>query len=262
MTEHVAERPEAATAPPPAEPDSMTPGAAARPALVLPAFGATDGGHRGTTLLIAVNTAIALVCLVLLGTEGELDPIAAMVDGITRLHEVAEMDGRAVDDGQVWRLFSSFWVHYGLVHLIVNMVMLGLAGWKLESALGTRRFLGSYLVFGLAASVATYFAAHDALTAGASGAIFGVLGALLVVRIRLRLSLVLPIVLLVVGAAETFLVPGVAIAAHVVGALVGAVIAAGYAYSSGERRATIQRAVPLLTLASLLVLVAAAALLG
>jgi membrane associated rhomboid family serine protease len=230
-----------------------------------PAFGGQDGGTGRRRLvvmaIIAVNTLVALVGLVMMGIDGGLDAYGAMVDGISKLHEWGEMDGRAVDDGEVWRLGTSMFVHYGLGHLAVNMLMLGLAGWKLEPILGSRRFLGLYLLSGFAAAVATYLFSHDALTAGASGATFGTFAALFVVCLRLRLPRVLPSVLVLVGVVTTFAIPGMAVAAHVAGLLVGAGVAAGYAYPSGARRTTVQRAVPPVTLGLLVVVAVAAALL-
>ncbi len=231
-----------------------------------PAFGGQDGGTGRRRLvvkgLIAVNVVVAVVGLVMIAFADGLDATGAMVDGISRLHEWGEMDGRAVDDGEAWRLGSSMFVHYGLLHLAVNMLMLGLAGWKLEPLLGSRRFLVTYLLSGFGAAVATYLFSHDALTAGASGATFGTFAALFVVALRLGLSKVLPAVLVVVGVVATFAIPGMAIAAHVAGLLVGAVVAAGYAYPTGETRDTVRRAVPLATLAALVILVSTAALLG
>lgn len=259
MTENLAHR---------TDPDPVAHTAAApdgTPLTGAPAFGGADGGTGQRRLvvkaIIAVNAVVALVGLVMMGVDGGLDAYGAMVDGISRLHEWGEMDGRAVDDGEVWRLGSSMFVHYGLGHLAVNMLMLGLAGWKLEPLLGSRRFLGLYLLSGFAASVATYLFSHDALTAGASGATFGTFAALFVVCRRLRLPTLLPTVLVLVGVVTTFAIPGMAVAAHVAGLLVGAGVAAGYAYPSGARRATTQRAVPLATLAVLVVVAAAAALL-
>ena len=248
MTEHVANRIDAPSA-------EVAPSG--------PAFGGEDNGSGQQRLvvkgLIAVNVVIAVIGLVMIAMTDGLDGPAAMVDGISKLHEWGEMDGRGVDDGEAWRLGTSMFIHYGLLHLAVNMVMLGLAGWRLEPLLGSRRFLGTYLLSGFAAAVATYFFSHDALTAGASGATFGTFAALFVVALRLGLSKVLPAVLVLVGVVATFAIPGMAIAAHVAGLLVGAIVAAAYAYPTGDSRARIQRTVPLATLAVLAILVAVAA---
>lgn len=267
MTENLAHRADpAAPVADAATADARVDTATEAPPVGAPAFGGQDGGTGQRQLvvksLIAVNVLVAVVGLVMIAVADGLDAYGAMVDGISKLHEWGEMDGRAVDRGQVWRLVTSMFVHYGLLHLAVNMVMLGLAGWKLEPLLGSRRFLGTYLLSGFAASVATYLFSHDALTAGASGATFGTFAALFVVCLRLRLPKLLPSILVLVGVVATFAIPGMAVAAHVAGLIVGATVAAGYAYPSGARRGDVQRAVPLATFAVLLVVVAAAALLG
>lgn len=246
--------------------DAVRPAADVAPAG--PAFGGSDLGRLNSRnrpvvkALIAANTVVAVIGLVLLAFEGGLTGSAALMDGVSSLHEWGEMDGRAVDRGQAWRLVTSMFVHYGLLHLAVNMVMLGLAGWRLEPLLGSRRFLGLYLLSGFAAGAATYLFSHDALTAGASGATFGTFAALFVVSLRLGLPKLLPAVLVMLGVVATFAIPGMAIAAHAAGLLVGAIVAAGYAYPADEQRTRLQRVVPAGTLVVLLVVLAAAVLLG
>ncbi|MEV7229938.1 MFS transporter [Polymorphospora sp. NPDC051019] len=235
------------------------PGGTAAPPL--PAFGGTGGADRPVLkTLISINVLIAVAGLVMIGLEEGLTPAAAIWDGVSPLHLATEMNGPAVDRGEVWRLVSSMFVHYGLAHLVANMVMLGLAGWKLEPILGSRRFLELYLLSGLGAGIATYLFTHDALTAGASGANFGVFAALLVVCLKLRQRSVLAIVLLAFGVVTTFAIPGMAIAAHIAGLVVGTAVAAGYALPTGDRRDRLRVAVPVGTLVVLL-LVAVVALL-
>ncbi len=221
------------------------------------AFGGTGGARRLVVkALIAVNVLVAAAGLALLAADGGLTTASVMYSGISPLHVLSEMNGAAVDRGQLWRLLTAMFVHYGFVHLVVNMVMLGLAGWRLEPVLGGRRFLCLYLLSGFGAGVATYLFAHGSLTAGASGANFGVFSALLLIFIRLRRRSVLAVVLLVVGVVSTFAVPGMAVAAHLAGLLVGAVVALGFALPTGAARRRVQRSVPIATVA-VLVLVAA-----
>ncbi|AHF06925.1 protease [Desulfitobacterium metallireducens DSM 15288] len=79
--------------------------------------------------------------------------------------------------GQVWRLFTSMFIHIGFLHLAFNIYALWILGSFSEERFGRWRFLFIYLLSGLAGSV-TSFLFTDALSAGASGAIFGILGAL------------------------------------------------------------------------------------
>jgi rhomboid protease GluP len=81
--------------------------------------------------------------------------------------------------GQWWRLFSAIFLHIGVLHLLLNMYALLYIGLLLEPYLGKTRFLAAYLISGIAASV-TSLCWHDiTISAGASGAIFGMYGVFL-----------------------------------------------------------------------------------
>lgn len=86
------------------------------------------------------------------------------------------------ENGQYWRLFTSMFMHFGLMHILNNMVMLGAVGRIVEIAMGHVRFLIAYIVAGICGSVLSYVVMlHNndyAVSAGASGAIFGMVGAL------------------------------------------------------------------------------------
>jgi membrane associated rhomboid family serine protease len=100
--------------------------------------------------------------------------------------------GPLVQSGDWWRLFTSAFMHYGPFHLLLNMYALYWAGTILERAIGHWRFLLLYVVSGLAGSAGVLV--KDSLfnslsvTVGASGAIFGILGALFVLETRGHLS--------------------------------------------------------------------------
>lgn len=181
-----------------------------------------------TMTLIGVNVAVAVVASVLIVIKDRFDPAAVFVDGVSSLHVWGEMSGQGVNSGQVWRLVTAMFLHYGLIHLLANMLLLWLAGRVLEPLLGTARFVVLYLLSGLASSAAIYFFDPDVLTAGASGAIFGLLAAYLITSVKHRLSLWLPLLLLVLGIGGTILVPGMSIPAHAAGLLVGAAVTLAY----------------------------------
>ena len=86
------------------------------------------------------------------------------------------------ENGQYWRLFTSMFMHFGLMHILNNMVMLGAVGRIVEIAMGHIRFLIVYIAAGICGSVLSYVVMlHNndyAVSAGASGAIFGMVGAL------------------------------------------------------------------------------------
>ncbi|KQS63655.1 MFS transporter [Modestobacter sp. Leaf380] len=200
--------------------------------------------RRMTTALVAVNVLVAVVGLVVVGRQQGLTLEDVVWDGIGPLHLAGEMNGPAVDDGQVWRLGTASFLHYGLGHLAVNMLLLVLAGRRLEPVLGPARFLGVYLLSALGAGVATYLLDHGSLTAGASGAVFGLFAALLLVDLRLGRNPALAVGLVLVGAVTTFAVPGTAVAAHVGGFLVGAVLAGACGLRPEDRVARWRAAVP------------------
>jgi membrane associated rhomboid family serine protease len=90
--------------------------------------------------------------------------------------------GPSVANGDWWRLFTSMFLHYGPLHLGLNMLALWWFGSALEGILGRGRFLLVYVVSGLAGSAGALIDNPNAVTVGASGAIFGVLGAMLVIE--------------------------------------------------------------------------------
>lgn len=82
-------------------------------------------------------------------------------------------------EGQWWRLFTACFVHIGILHLLFNMYALFYIGLLLEPYLGKARFLAAYLMSGIAASMASLWWHDFTISAGASGAIFGMYGVFL-----------------------------------------------------------------------------------
>jgi rhomboid protease GluP len=80
--------------------------------------------------------------------------------------------------GQWWRLFTSLFIHIGVAHLLLNGYALYQLGTMFEALIGSGRMLGVYLASGLGGALASLFFMRGDLSAGASGAIFGLLGAL------------------------------------------------------------------------------------
>jgi membrane associated rhomboid family serine protease len=87
-------------------------------------------------------------------------------------------------DGDWWRLITSAFLHYGPLHLGMNMLSLYFAGSILEQVIGRWRYILLYLVSGLCGAAGALYWTPNGVTVGASGAIFGVLGALLVLERR------------------------------------------------------------------------------
>jgi len=139
-----------------------------------------------------------------------------------------------IADGQWWRMLTGAFLHYGLPHLAVNMFSLYILGRDLESYLGSVRYAAVYLLSAIGGSVAVlFFAAPFAYVAGASGAIFGLLGATGVALYQRKANLASLFTILAINVFISFL-PGISLAAHLGGFLAGA--AAGAIVVYGRRR--------------------------
>jgi rhomboid protease GluP len=136
--------------------------------------------------------------------------------------------------GQWWRFITPIFIHIGLLHLFFNSYALWVVGPQVEKIYGTARFVILYLLAGVAGVYGSYFYHPQSISAGASGAIFGLFGVLLVFGIRYRDAIpphvkravgtgVLPIILinLVIG----LTVPGIDNSAHMAGLFAGAALA-------------------------------------
>lgn len=139
-------------------------------------------------------------------------------------------------EGQWWRLFTACFVHIGILHLLFNMYALFYIGLLLEPYLGKARFLAAYLMSGIAASMASLWWHDLTISAGASGAIFGMYGvflALLTTNLldkSVKKALMTSILVFVGYNILNGLKPnsGIDNAAHIGGLISGLVI--GYAY--------------------------------
>lgn len=124
-----------------------------------------------------------------------------------------------------WRLLTSAFQHFGPMHLLLNMYMLWILGFGIERSIGHLRFLALYLISAIGGSAAVLYFDPIALTAGASGAIFGLMGAYAIVAMSMRLDVKGVLVLLALNIGVSIVVPGVSLAAHMGGLVVGAVAA-------------------------------------
>lgn len=133
-------------------------------------------------------------------------------------------------NGQYYRLFTSMFLHIGIIHLLCNMYSLYIIGREVEIVFTKKKYLIIYLLSGIAGSILSLAFNHNTVCAGASGAIFGLLGALLYFGYYYRAYLgasvtrsILPVVIinLIIGFAST----GIDNAAHI-GGLVGGILIA------------------------------------
>jgi membrane associated rhomboid family serine protease len=136
------------------------------------------GGRRmnAVTLgLIAVNVGVYLAELATGGSSNGTNNVI-LDKGVLFAPYVAA--------GDWWRLLTAAFLHYGIFHLAVNMYSLFYVGSLLEHVIGRWRFLLLYVASGLAGSAGALVVTPNAATVGASGAIFGILGALFVLERR------------------------------------------------------------------------------
>jgi membrane associated rhomboid family serine protease len=140
--------------------------------------------------------------------------------------EGALVGAKIYADGDWYRLATAMFLHASLLHLALNMLVLYWCGTVVERALGTWRFLLIYFVSGIAGSAgALLFSSPFAVTVGASGAIYGIFGALLILEYRATGSLAGPALgLIVVNLALSFVIPNISWGGHV-GGLVGGTLA-------------------------------------
>jgi membrane associated rhomboid family serine protease len=167
----------------------------------------------------------------------------------------------AVADGDVYRLLTSAFMHYGVTHLLFNMWALYVVGPPLEAALGRLRFSALYVLSALGGSVLVYLLSSlGAATAGASGAIFGLFGATFVIGRRLNLDVGWVIGLIAINLAFTFVIPlissqNISWQGHIGGLVTGAAVAAAYVYAPRERRTLIQVSVTVAILVVFMLLI-------
>lgn len=192
-------------------PDCVQAAAAAAPRAVRVRSGATP---VVTYTLIAANVAVFIL------------QIAAPV-----MQDRLSLWPPAVAAGEYYRLVTSAFVHYGLVHILFNMYALYVLGPPLEQHLGRWRFATLYGLSALGGSVVVYLLSPlPAHTAGASGAIYGLFGATFVAARRLNLDVRWLVGLIVVNLVITFTLPGISWQGHLGGLATGALIAAVFVY--------------------------------
>jgi len=183
-----------------------------------------------TYSLIAINVIIFLV----MASQGALNPQGPQFDSTERAFGALAYS--LVADGQWWRIFTSMFLHAGIQHIAFNMISLFAVGALAERLYGTPRFLLLYLGAGIIGGIAS-FGYHVATAqlndygVGASGAIFGVAGALVTARfqrnsqvsagIRNRISQSMFTMILISLPLSGFLAPNVDNSAHVGGLLGG-----------------------------------------
>jgi len=193
-----------------------------------------------TNILIAINVLVFVILAVVFKTidfttgQGQIDLLNA-----------GAQYGPLVAQGQIWRIFTAMFLHFSILHIGLNMLSLFFIGPAIEVFYGKWRYLTIYLLSGIVGGIATYFFDPNSLAAGASGAIFGVFGALGVFYFVNRRALgnygtgaiTNWVFWLGLNLVFGFTQPGIGIVDHIGGLAAGIVLAALLIPKSKRRRA-------------------------
>ncbi len=156
--------------------------------------GALEGPLDGSSLLgtkLIIGATLAVFALQLASAPGQW--LALLLRGSP--HDALRFGAMLVNEDAVaaepWRLLSAIFVHYGILHLVMNMLGFANLGRTAEPMVGTARFIVAYLVTGIVGFAATVTYAHlygesYGTTAGASGAVLGTMGLVLGWLLRRR----------------------------------------------------------------------------
>jgi membrane associated rhomboid family serine protease len=227
------------------------------------AFGGSAAGREGyvTKTLIALNVLVAVIGAAVAGggallgqglftsaswvqaVGGVVGPSVTLTPANGVLIGAFPALGQVypgIDDGGIYRLITAMFIHYGLIHLLLNMWALWVLGRELEAGLGPVRFLGLYLLSGLGGNVAAYVISPDALAAGASTAIYGLFAAYFIILRRLGRDTSAIIGVLVVNLVLTFTISSISWQGHLGGLATGAMVGAILAYAPRARRTPVQ----------------------
>ncbi|MFF7203995.1 rhomboid family intramembrane serine protease [Streptomyces sp. NPDC008141] len=188
-----------------------------------------------TKILVAVNAAVYVVVLAL----GDRFLDETLLIGYAYNPQLNEVVG--VADGEWYRLITSVFLHEEVPHILFNLVGLWFLGKMVEPELGRSRFLAVYLISGLGGSALAYLlAAPNQGSLGASGAIYGLIGAFAVLARRKNLDMRPVIAILVISLIFTFGREGISWEGHIGGLVAGALVTLGLVFAPRHRRTLVQ----------------------
>jgi membrane associated rhomboid family serine protease len=200
-----------------------------------------------TKALIGINVAVWLIGLII-GNGSLSQQLFAASHGVINWNEITARFGLVlgnsqdpfqigVADGDWYRLITVAFVHEAFWHIGMNMFALWVLGSALEPVLGRWRFISLYLLAALGGSAASLAAATDySISIGASGAVFGLMGALFIVMRKLGRETGAVVVILAINVVFGFVVQGIDWRAHLGGLVVGCALAAAFAYAPRQHR--------------------------
>lgn len=131
-----------------------------------------------TLILITINVVIFLI-------SAFLSKNILNIDNYTLLYLGGKF-GPLIDKGEVWRLVACNFLHGGLMHIACNMYSLYIIGSQVEAIYGKIKYVLIYFICGICSSLLSYIGDYNTLSIGASGAIFGLMGALLIFLLKNR----------------------------------------------------------------------------
>ena len=186
-------------------------------------------GARVTRILIGLNVAVYIAEL---ATGGGVNGTGSVIyeKGVLIAGRALDSNGNVigVGEGDWWRLITATFLHYGPFHLILNMLALYWFGTLLERRIGSGKYLLLYIVSGLAGSAGALLLDPTVPTVGASGAIFGILGAGLVLeQQRDYVFGGSALGIIVINLVLTFSISSISIGGHIGGLLGGAIATLG-----------------------------------
>ncbi len=193
-----------------------------------------------TLIIIGINVGVFFLEWLAGGMGAtEADPVTLAAFG-------AKVNSLIAREHQYWRLITMMFLHIGFLHLLLNNYALWIIGMEIERIYGSARFVILYLLTGLVGSVASYFSS-DNLSAGASGAIFGLFGVMATFAFRYRREIpeqlsreikrrVIPII--AINLAFGFSVSIIDNAAHIGGLVSGILLALVIPYKRPQERVT------------------------
>lgn len=197
-----------------------------------------------SAVLIGINVA---VWLAIMTTGANSSPLLNWLPLLPESIPGRDADGQVillqgVNNGAVWQVVTAVFTHVAIMHIALNMLSLFFLGPPVTAILGRARFLAIYLLSGFAGSVTVlYLSNPHGQTLGASGAIFGLMGAFLVIARKLQGNASQILFWLGINLVFTFTAPGISWQGHIGGLIGGALATAIFvAVPRGPKRSLIQ----------------------
>jgi membrane associated rhomboid family serine protease len=200
-----------------------------RPVRRAPGVALATGNAPVTKALIAINVAIYLITAAQGG--GFNAPGGELINKFVLV-------GPLVANGGWWRLVTAMFLHGSILHIAFNMYALWVIGTPVEQYLGRARYLGLYFVSGLAGSAGALLQSPVTPVVGASGAIFGILGAMLIIEWQVTGRLAgNAMTFIVINLVISFAIPNISWGGHIGGLIGGILITLAYAHWGDRGRA-------------------------